>query len=97
MNIPDFCYALNNRTINPKTKVGEVIIIRALEKGYYPTNILATQEEVDEMNKFPDIGSPVSPIEAKAMESASMFGWECYKNVLESYTKLEEKKNEHLS
>ena len=82
MNIPDNCYALNNMTINPTTKRGKVIEIRAFETGYYKTDWLMTQEEVDEKNNS-ELG--VSPTQAKAMESASLFGWQCYKSCLESY------------
>lgn len=70
MYIPDMCYSLNNSTINPKIKIGKVIVIKALEKGYYPKNKEMTQEEVDEMNeKF-----GVTIAESRAMQTASMFG-----------------------
>ena len=88
MNIPDYCYALNNMTIDPKTKIGEVIKIQALEKGYYPTNIKETQEFVDNYN-MDMLG--VTKAQSEAMKAASMFGWECYKNVLEFSAKRLEK------
>lgn len=81
MNIPNKCYALNNMTINPKTKIGQVIEIRAFETGYYKTDKTATQEEVDTMNLAINVTLP----EAKAMESASLFGWQVYKNCLETF------------
>lgn len=80
MNIPDFCYALNNMTIHPETNVGQVIKIKAMEKGYYPTNLLMTQEQVDEKNRELGVEKHV----AEAMSIASMFGWDTYNAVLQS-------------
>ena len=100
MYIPDFCYALNNVTINPKTKVGKVIKIKALETGYYKTDMTATQEEVNHMNQFPDAGEPVDIATAKAMTDASLFGWNCYIEMLASHKRIAEKgenKNEPRS
>lgn len=91
MNIPDFCYGLNNMTIDPKTKVGDVIVIKALERGYYPRMAKATQEQVDNMNLVEfGIDKPT----AQAMCDASMFGWDCYPALLEAYSKLSEYKEE---
>jgi len=87
MNIPDYCYALNNMTIDPKTKIGKAIKIKALETGYYKTTMTATQEEIDLMNEDLDCGCVDIPT-ARAMESASMFGWDCYNGILESYKKV---------
>lgn len=74
MNIPNKCYSLNNMTVNPKTGLGQVIEIRALETGYYKTIWLMTQEEVDMKNAEMGVGLA----EAKAMKTASMFGWNTY-------------------
>jgi len=71
-------------TINPSTQIGEVIEIRAFETGYYKTNQKANQNQVDTMNAKLDVTKP----QAQAMESASMFGWNVYKNCLESFEKL---------
>jgi len=88
MFIPDSCFSLNKVTINPKTGIGEVIIIRALEKGYYKTNIFATQEQVDDMNLHPACGEGIFDLNTvKAMETASIFGWDTYKKSLEVFSK----------
>ena len=52
MNIPNFCYSLDCTSINPKTKIGKIIKVVALETGFYRTSFEGTQEEVDEMNDF---------------------------------------------
>lgn len=88
MNIPDKCYALNNMTIDPHTKLGDVIIIRALEHGFYSTEAVLTQEDVDSLNV--ELG--VSRWEAKAMEDCSMFNWEMYPNRVRRYSELMEEK-----
>ncbi|MFZ2992396.1 MAG: hypothetical protein WA061_01660 [Microgenomates group bacterium] len=72
-------------TIDPKTGIGEVIIIKALEKGYYRTDMFMTQEEVDEQNIL--VGAGTKNV-AQAMESASMWGWDCYLNCLKSFDKI---------
>jgi hypothetical protein len=82
ISIPDFCYALNNMTINPETKIGEVIIVRGLEKGYYPTQMKLTQSQVDDLNI--DLG--ITRAISRSMETASMFGWETY---LKSFEEME--------
>ena len=84
MNIPEKCFSLNNMTVNPQTKVGDVIEIRALETGYYRTTQKATQEEVNAMNEKLGVTIP----QARAMEIASMFGWDVYKDNLQSYEKI---------
>lgn len=84
MFIPNECYALNNMTIDPKTKMGEVIIIKALETGFYKTTMRTTQEMVDEMNKENRVNKPTS----RAMYDASMFGWNIYKDSLNRYKKF---------
>ena len=81
MYIPSKCYALNNMTIHPETKIGNVIELRALERGFYKTALKATQEEVDNMNTH--IG--VTRAEAKAMEDATLFNWEMYPSRLAHY------------
>lgn len=83
MNIPDFCYTLNNMTVDPKTKIGEIIRIVALESGYYKTTQTGTQEDVDALNK--KLG--VTRAQEEAMSAGSMFGWQVYKSVLETYQK----------
>ena len=85
--VPERCFALNNVTLNPKTKLGRVIEIRAFETGYYRTEFLMTQDGVDCKNA--ELG--VDKAQAQAMESASMFGWQCYKNYLEAFEKSKEK------
>ena len=75
-------------TINPKTRIGEVIKIVALETGYYKTNVKETQEFLDTFNR---IQLKVSRSESRAMETASMFGWDTYLSSLESYMALDEK------
>jgi len=85
--VPEKCFSLNNMTINSKTKLGQVIEIRAFETGYYRTEFLMTQEGVDCKNA--EMG--VNKAQAQAMESASMFGWACYKNCLEAFEKSKEK------
>jgi hypothetical protein len=87
ISIPQYCHGLNNMTIDPKTKLGQVIRIQAFETGYYRTDLKMTQEEVDQWN----IELGINPVVAKAMESASMFGWNTYLNVLESMEKLDDK------
>lgn len=87
MNIPDKCFDLNNMTIDPKTGIGEIIRIVALEKGYHRTAFTGTQFNVDNMNK--EIG--VEKATAKAMAWASMFGWDTYLTMLETYKELEKK------
>lgn len=81
MNIPDYCYTLNNITIDPKTKIGEIIKIKALESGYYRTIKSGTQEDVDQLNK--KLG--VTRAQEEAMSTGSMFGWETYLKALETY------------
>jgi len=88
MNIPDVCHALNNMTIDPKTGIGEVIEIRAMETGYYRTGRHATQSEVDQENE--KLG--VDKATARAMSDASVFGWHVYNNCLKSHQELEAKK-----
>ena len=88
MKIPDKCYALNNMTTHHHTKVGQVIEIRAFEEGFYRTKLEMTQEEVNLKNEKLGVDIPTS----KAMYDASMFGWACYKNCLESHQALEAKK-----
>ena len=85
MYIPDYCYRLNAMTINPKTKIGKVVQINALEKGYYETKTTATQEEIDKMNDDLGIDKPT----AKAMGDASMFGWDCYNTMLRRYYEID--------
>lgn len=84
MIVPDYCLALNNMTIHPVTKIGDVIEIRAFEKGFYPTRNMATQEFLDDFN-FSIL--EITKAQSDAMESASMFGWQCYKSVLDSNEK----------
>ena len=92
MFIPDMCLSLNNMTVD-KDGFGEVILIRALERGFYKTESFMTQEQVDEMNREAyDVDVPT----ARAMEMASMFGWDVYlinlKREQESFDKKEEEK-----
>lgn len=84
MNIPDFCYTLNNMTVDPKTKIGEIIRVVALESGYYKTNYKGTQEDVNDMNE--NIG--VSRAQEEAMSTGSMFGWESYPKALERFEEI---------
>lgn len=88
MNIPDVCHALNNLTINPKTGIGEVIEIQAMETGYYKTGRKATQEEVDKENEALGVDKPT----ARAMSDASVFGWQVYANCLQSHKEREKNK-----
>ena len=90
MNIPDYCFSLLNTSIDPNTKIGKVIRLVAFEEGYYPTHLEQTQEEVDEFN-LENLG--VDKATARAMETASMFGWQAYLPTLKSYQKLEKEKN----
>lgn len=90
MYIPDKCFALLNSSINPKTGIGTLILIKALEHGYYEQDYRTTQEEVDERNE--QLG--VTKEEAKAMATASIFGWQSYISSLEVYSKRKEKTNE---
>ena len=83
MYIPDECFSLNKMTVNPKTRIGEIIKIKALEKGYYETLQEGAQEDVDKVNK--ELGIDVATV--RAMETASMFGWDTYKKSLEAYKK----------
>ena len=89
IKIPLRCYALNKRTINPQTGIGDVIEIRAFEKGFYTTLPKLTQVQVDVENKIMGI----SPEVAEAMYVASMFGWDVYKINLDRL----ENKNEAYS
>jgi hypothetical protein len=63
ISIPQYCHGLNNMTINPRTKKGEVIRIQAFETGYYKTGLHMTQEEVDIWNST----CGITPAVAKAM------------------------------
>jgi hypothetical protein len=74
-------------TIDPKTGIGEVIEIRAMETGYYKTHRHATQAEVDKENEA--LG--VDKATARAMSDASVFGWQVYQNCLKSHQKREAK------
>ena len=89
MIIPDYCWALLNTSINPKTKKGKVIKIVALESGYYSTSTEETQEDIDKINKRMGVDKAT----ARAMETASIFGWQAYLPTLNSYKKLEKEKN----
>lgn len=88
MKVPDFCYALNNMTINPMTKEGKVIKVRAMETGFYPTTLRATQQTVDKLNAELGVDKPT----AQAMVDASMFGWNCYLSCLQTYKEREHTK-----
>lgn len=90
MHIPDSCYSLLNTSINPKTGVGNIIVIKCLELGYYKTELEGTQDDVDEMN----LNLGVQKHVAKAMETASMFGWHTYLNSLSSYSDVKSEKND---
>ena len=85
----DWCYTLNNITINPKTNSGEVIKVVWGETGYYSTAFYASQTEVDEWNRERDI----YPWEAEAMSTCSIFGnWSAYDSLAASlHEKMTEK------
>lgn len=83
MNIPDKCFSLLNTTIHLDDGIGTLIIIKALETGYYPQEYRCTQDEVDERNT--ELG--VTKAQAKAMETASIFGWHAYEPTLKLYEK----------
>jgi len=90
MHIPDYCYTLNNMTVNPKTKEGSIIKVVAMESGYYETYMRGTQEDVNNLNQ--ELG--VTRAQEEAMSTGSMFGWQTYKNVLERYEEIFSKKEE---
>ena len=90
MFIPDMCLALNNMTID-KDGLGEVTIIRALERNFYTTKSFMTQEQVNGINlEIYDVDIPT----ARAMETASMFGWDVYLANLKIEQELFNKKQE---
>jgi hypothetical protein len=90
MNIPDYCYTLDNMTINPKTKVGKIIRVVALVSGFYKTNFTGTQEDVNAMNE--NLG--VTRAQEEAMSTGSMFGWELYPNTLKRFEEIFSKQEE---
>lgn len=56
-----------------KTGTGEVVIIKALKRGYFRTSMEKTREEVDVMNRE-DL--KMDKAKSSAMEDCSMWGWE---------------------
>jgi len=96
--IPAYCFALDNRTINPLTKKGEVIKVVALETGFRrkPSGLLyeerfLTQDEVDELNLS---RLEITRAMSRAMYDSSMFGWHLYQDSLQRYIKSYEPNKE---
>jgi hypothetical protein len=87
----DWCLTLLNTTINPATGLGQVIKVKWGEKGYYPTTLIHTQAQVDELNRKRDI----QPWEAEAMSTCSIFdNWGAYDKLAANLQRVMTKKEE---